>query len=83
VKEEVGIDIEVLYPFNLRHFVREDGQTITMLIFLCKTPYEEIKISEEHSEYEWLDLNISKEKLNKYFHEDVDIFRKIDLGRLI
>jgi len=36
VREEVGLDIEVVMPFSVKHFNRDDGQTITLTIFLCK-----------------------------------------------
>jgi 8-oxo-dGTP diphosphatase len=81
-KEETGIDVEVLYPLNVRHFVRDDGQTITMLIFLCKALNEDIKLSEEHLAFEWVALDKCKEKLTEFFHKEVDIFNKLELHRL-
>ncbi len=82
VKEESGIDIEVLHPIKVRHFEREDGQTITMLIFLCKALNDDVKISKEHSEFDWVEIENCKEKLPYFFHEDVDIFNKLDLKKL-
>ena len=82
VKEETGIDIEVLHSLNVRHFKRDDGQVITMLIFLCKALNEDVKISEEHSDFEWVKLENCKEKLSDYFHEEVDIFNKLELSKL-
>ena len=78
-KEETGIDIEVLHPLNVRHFTREDGQTITMLIFLCKALNNNVNISKEHSNFEWVSLNSCKEKLTEFFHQEVDIFNKLEL----
>ena len=82
VKEETNVDIEVLHPIKVRHFVREDGKTITMLIFLCKALNENVKISEEHSDFDWVEIENCKEKLPRFFHEDVDIFNKLDLKKL-
>lgn len=81
-KEETGIDIEILHPLNIRHFIRADGQTITMLIFLCKALNGDIKIGEEHSSFEWIPLEKSKEKLTDFFHKEVDIFNKLELYKL-
>ena len=81
-KEETGIDIEILYPINVRHFVRDDGQTITMLIFLCKALHDNVKISEEHSDFDWVVLEKCKEKLTDFFHEEVDIFNQLELYKL-
>lgn len=81
-KEETGIDIEVLHPINVRHFARDDGQTITMLIFLCKALNDNVKLSEEHSAFEWVDVGQCKEKLTDFFHKEVDIFNKLELNKL-
>ena len=81
-KEETGLDVEVLHPINVRHFVRDDGQTITMIIFLCKALQDNVKISKEHSEFDWVALENCKEKLAKFFHEEVDIFNKLGLSKL-
>ena len=32
-KEEIDSEIEILIPLDVHHFVRDDGQQITMLIF--------------------------------------------------
>jgi len=82
VKEETNLDIEVLHPLNIGHFNRDDGQTITMLIFLCKALNDDVKISEEHSDFDWVELENCKEKLSDYFHEEVDIFNKLELNKL-
>jgi len=79
VKEETGIDIEVLHPINVRHFVRSDKQTITMLIFLCRAEDREVKLSEEHSDFVWASIDDCKEKLTDFFHPEVDIYNKLEL----
>jgi 8-oxo-dGTP diphosphatase len=75
-KEETNLDIEVMNPLKIDHFTREDGQKITMLIFLCKPLSNKIKLSEEHTDFVWEELNKAKEKLHKAFHKDIDIFNK-------
>lgn len=80
-KEETGLDIEILHPLNVRHFTRDDGQVITMLIFLCQASSEEIKLSEEHSNYEWIPIEKSKDKLAHFFHEEVDLYKKLELQK--
>jgi len=80
-KEETGLDVEVVHPINVRHFVRDDGQIITMLIFLCKALHDNVNISNEHSEFDWINLESCKEKLTSYFHEEVDIINKFGLNK--
>ena len=72
--EEAGIDIDILHPLNVKHFVRDDGQIITMLIFLCKALQDNITLSKEHTAFDWLPIESCKEKLTPFFHEEVDIF---------
>jgi 8-oxo-dGTP diphosphatase len=84
VREETGLYIEVLNPLSVRHFTRADNkQIITMIIFLCKPKGGFFKISDEHSEYKWVDLKNCKEKLGKFFWKEIDIFRKLKLERLL
>ena len=80
-KEETGLDVEVLHPLNVKHFVRDDNQTITMLIFLCKALNDDVKLSEEHTDYEWVPLDKCKEKIGHFFHHEVDLFNKLELHK--
>lgn len=75
-KEETGFDIDILNPLRVRHFTSDDGQKITMLVFLCKPSSEEVELSGEHTEFLWIPIDIAKEKLTKEFHEEVDIYKK-------
>lgn len=75
-KEETGLEIEILNVINVNHFTREDGQKITMLIFLCKPLSNSVTLSEEHIDFIWVSLNEAKEKLHKAFHSNIDIFKK-------
>ena len=78
IKEETGMQIEVHNPLNVRHFERSDGQTITMIVFLCKAEDDEnIKLSKEHTDYEWHDLENVEKKLTKFFHKEVKIFKRL------
>lgn len=76
VKEEAGIDIEILRPLSVRHFTRDDGQVITMIIFLCKVFDENIILSKEHCEFEWINIESAKEKLAEFFHKEVEMYEK-------
>ncbi|MEK6959191.1 MAG: NUDIX domain-containing protein [archaeon] len=81
VREEAGIEIEVFIPFGVRHFHRDDGQAITQLTFLCKPITKNVKLSEEHTEYEWIKIEGSKSKVSKFFHDEIDNFIKLELGK--
>lgn len=60
-KEETGLDIEIKLPLDIQHFTRDDGQEITMIIFLCEPTSDNIKLSEEHQEFKWVDVGSPKE----------------------
>jgi 8-oxo-dGTP diphosphatase len=63
VQEEASITIKTVIPFDVHHFTRDDGQVITMIIFLCLHTDGEIKLSEEHTEYKWVDMQKEPELL--------------------
>jgi len=75
--EEIQLDIDVQNPLTIHHFTRQDGQKITMICFLCKLTddEQEVKLSEEHTEYKWLPIDEAKEIIGP-FNQDVDAFEK-------
>lgn len=53
--EETNLQIDIMKPLDVQHFTREDGQIITMIVFICKPRIlEELKISDEHDEFKWI-----------------------------
>ena len=81
IREETGLYIQPILPMSNKHFKRQDGQTITLMVSLCKPVGGHIKISEEHSEMKWVDLKQAKEHLTDFFHRDIDYYFKLRLGR--
>ncbi|MFH1276447.1 MAG: NUDIX domain-containing protein [Candidatus Woesearchaeota archaeon] len=75
-KEKTGLEIEVKEPLTVRHFVRDDNQTITMIIFLCEALNNEVKISDEHVEFTWIDLDKCKGKIHPWFYKEIDTYLK-------
>jgi len=82
IREETGLYIKPLCPMSVRHFQRDDGQLITMLVFFCRRMNGHLTLSEEHSEYEWINVKKAKEKLTEFFHKEVDIFHKLKLDKI-
>jgi 8-oxo-dGTP diphosphatase len=66
VNEETGLKVEIAMPLDIHHFVRDDGQKITMLIFLCKPLSNDIELSEEHEESSWIDVAEEKENIPEW-----------------
>lgn len=80
-KEEVGLDIEVIMPLEVHHFTRDDGQIITMIIFLCKALSNKVELSLEHQSYEWVDLNSDIGKFPDWLRAAVKIYDIFGLER--
>ena len=81
--EEAGINVEVVIPFATRNFTRDDGQKITMIIFICKPKSGEIKLSEEHQEHKWEEFTAAKGKYSEWITEIIDDFLKYKLDQVI
>ncbi|OGJ20411.1 hypothetical protein A3K73_00160 [Candidatus Pacearchaeota archaeon RBG_13_36_9] len=82
IREETGLYIKPLCPMSVRHFKRDDEQLITMLVFFCRRMNGYLKLSIEHSEYEWINVKKAKEKLTDFFHKEVNIFYKLKLDEI-
>lgn len=80
-REEIGIEVEVKEPISVKHFTRQDGQVVTMIIFLCKPLSKDVKISEEHEEFKWIDLNSENEKLISYLGHDAFFLNEVEAYR--
>ena len=76
-KEEANLEINILMPLDVHHFVRDDGQKITLMIFLCQLAGGEVKLSEEHTEYKWVDLNSSSDEFPEWLNKPIENYKKI------
>jgi 8-oxo-dGTP diphosphatase len=81
IREETGLEIEILNPLRIQHFTRDDKQKITMIVFSCKPLTSLINLSEEHTDYQWISLTDSFNILHPAFHEEVKIFQKYFLDK--
>ncbi len=67
VEEEANLEIEVGEPFSIGYFEEMDGKSknfgkkVYLVFFKCRYISGEIKLSEEHSGYKWVNKNICKE----------------------
>ncbi|HVC58587.1 MAG TPA: NUDIX domain-containing protein [Candidatus Acidoferrales bacterium] len=81
VAEETGLDVQVLNPLKVHHFTRDDGQKITMVVFICKSASDEVRLSKEHVAHIWMDTELAKLKMVPDFHEEIDIYNKLFKGK--
>ena len=83
IKEESGLEVTVLLPLSINYFVRADGQTITAIVFVCKTNQENIVLSEEHTEYQWVSLKVAKKIIAKPMKKEIDRFFELEIDKKI
>ncbi|MBX4212342.1 NUDIX domain-containing protein [Candidatus Pacearchaeota archaeon] len=58
IKEETGLDAELGVPFfvnEVRPVVKGEPWQIIRIFFLCKSNSFDVKLSEDHDAYEWID----------------------------
>jgi 8-oxo-dGTP diphosphatase len=56
--EESGIEVEVVKSISIYHIFRGEKTAeneLVGIIYWCKTDAEEIKLSEEHIDYKWVE----------------------------
>jgi len=76
-KEETGLEIEVKNPLRIHHFTRDDGQIITMIVFVCRPLNDGIELSEEHTAYEWATLDGAYDKIVDSFKDEITEYKKL------
>jgi len=82
VKEETGLNIEIKDPMTVRRFTRQDGQIVTMIAFFCKPLTKEVKLSDEHRDFKWINLNKECNDLEEFlgmdgfYWDEVEAYRK-------
>lgn len=64
IREEVGLDAQVIRPIDVWTYVKEKaGFQLVGINYLCAWKSGEVVLSEEHERYEWLSLNEIKDKM--------------------
>ncbi len=55
ISEETGMVVSVDSPFNVFTFKKDTGEFKVGITFLCEYTDGEVKLSDEHSEYRWIE----------------------------
>ena len=55
IQEETGLAVKVGRPFNVFSFKKDTGEFKVGITFLCDYAGGEVVLSDEHSEYRWID----------------------------
>jgi len=73
-QEEISCEIDIILPLDVHYFTRDDGQQITLMIFFCRALTDKITLSEEHTEYRWVDINAAKNEFPAWIQPVVEKF---------
>ena len=55
IQEETSLDVRVDVPFNVFSFKKDTGEFKVGITLLCEYLSGEVMLSDEHSEYRWID----------------------------
>ena len=66
VREETGLDVQVIRPLSTFHVGRADKQ-IVGIIFLCETTSDKVQLSNEHTDY----LFVTESEIKDYLHPKI------------
>lgn len=76
VSEETGLEIIIGKPFitwTAEHGEEKNKRQIFLVGYLCEYKSGDVKLSEEHTEYEWVDKNSCKK-----WKEDSDYYKALE-----
>jgi mutator protein MutT len=54
VKEETNLDVDVLFPIDVVSKIVKDNH-IVLIVYVCNYKSGEVKLSEEHQKYKWIE----------------------------
>ncbi len=57
VKEETGLEIEVLKPSKIWNIMTDDIEQIIGITFLTEACSDKVKLSGEHQDFKWVDFD--------------------------
>lgn len=64
VREEVGLDVAIEKLLYATTFKTDPLRQVLVLAYKCRAEHDQVRLSEEHSEYRWADQNEFRELLH-------------------
>lgn len=75
--EETGLSVSIKEPFNVFTFRKDTGEFKVGITFLCDAIEGEVKLSDEHSEYRWIQASEFKDlKSVPSLHKEIADYAK-------
>lgn len=72
VREEVGLEINIVKPIRVWSFIKDDNFQLVGVTFLCDYQSGVVKLSDEHERADWIPLkDISKHDLPSWLLKEI------------
>lgn len=78
-KEEIGVGVKIQKPWRVWDFTSDKDNEVVGITFICSLARANVKIklSEEHTEYQWATLReVSKLPMNKNLRNEIVSYMK-------
>ena len=79
-KKETSIEINILHPLSVRHFKRDNGEIITMIVFFCNPISSKVKLGERHSDHKWANIDQASKLLSPFFKYEIAMYKNLKNG---
>jgi 8-oxo-dGTP diphosphatase len=74
VREETGLTVQVGRPIHICHFTK-DPFWVTCVTLLCETDGGEVRLSDEHVDFAWIELaEIAERTYGRAIREQLDAY---------
>ncbi len=81
IKEEAGIEVDVLFPLNTWSFFRNENTYVVGITFLCRPRSTDVNLSKEHKSYKWIhERDLDQLEMNENLRQELRLFfRRLDV----
>ncbi|RLG53695.1 MAG: hypothetical protein DRN95_09270, partial [Candidatus Hydrothermarchaeota archaeon] len=55
-----GLEIEVGPPIRVHYFTKDNGEKVVMITFLSRSGSTDVRLNEEHTEFEWTSIKFQQ-----------------------
>tara|TARA_Y100000310_G_C20577526_1_gene761193 strand:+ start:768 stop:1172 length:405 start_codon:yes stop_codon:yes gene_type:complete len=78
VREEVGLEVDVIRPSRVWSLVKDDKFQLVGVTFLCRYTSGNVALGDEHNSYIWVDMNdYEKNNLSPWIGEEISAAKEI------
>ncbi len=82
VCEETGLEVNIGPVVHINHFIKEPFW-VTCITFACHCDGGEVRLSEEHTDFAWVDLaQVSNRAYSRGTRRQLDAYRSFASGRV-